>query len=119
MRILFVDDEEGLAEALAQRAGYRGMEADWTLSGKAALEMVQNTHYDVAVLDVRMPKLDGIELKHRMREVSPETRVIFLTACGSEENFKAGMEAVGRQYYLIKPVSFDQLMAKVQEIMAD
>ena len=67
MRVLLVDDEADLASALAERLDMRGIEADWVDSGQEALERVAQSRYDLAVLDLRMPKIGGLELKARMQ----------------------------------------------------
>ena len=114
MRVLLVDDERELVAALAERLSFRGYEADCASSGEEALELVGKNHYDVAVLDVKMPGIGGIELHARIKEMSPDTRGIFLTGHGSENDFAAGADC--GEAYLIKPVAIEVLEKTFKKI---
>ncbi len=114
MRILLVDDEAELVSAMAERLSFRGIEADWTDSGEGALDMAAQTPYDVAVLDMKMPRISGLELRKRLAADYPDMQFIFLSGHGSEKDFKAGCAAC--RHYLIKPVQLDELVAKIKEV---
>jgi len=118
MKILLVDDEVAFIRALATRLSLRGIEADWTGSPEEAVKMVEKISYDIAVLDMKMPKIDGIKLKRQLHEICPEMRFIFLTGHGSEETFKAGVSEAGADNYMLKPVGIEDLMMKINEIRA-
>jgi DNA-binding NtrC family response regulator len=108
VRVLLVDDEVEYVATLAERLSFRGIEARWVSSGKEALEQISEEPFDIAVLDVKMPKMGGIELKKRIEEIAPNMRFIYLTGHGSEDDYKKGVtDGVS---YLIKPVDIDQLM---------
>ena len=113
MKILLVDDEVELVSAMAERLGYRGMDADWTGSAEDALVMADKTEYDVAVLDMKMPRIGGLELRRMLSERHPGMKFIFLSGHGSESDFKTG--AAEAEHYLIKPVSLESLMDKINE----
>ena len=113
MKVLLVDDEEELVTALAERLSYRGIEADWSTTGSRALELAEAQEYDVAVLDVKMPNLSGIELKKKLEETRPGMRYIFLTGHGSEEDFSAGSVEASR--YLVKPLDIESLVEAMRE----
>ncbi|QJB56054.1 response regulator [Pseudodesulfovibrio sp. zrk46] len=113
MKILLVDDEVELVSAMAERLSLRGLDVDWTDSGVKALQMAQGCVYDVAVLDMKMPKLSGLELRRLISEKCPDMKFIFLSGHGSEADFKAGCKEAAS--YLIKPVSLEDLMAQIQE----
>jgi DNA-binding response OmpR family regulator len=117
MRVLLVDDEKELVSALAERLEMRGIEADWVSTAEDALERVKTQSYDLAVLDVKIPKMSGIEIKKRMEEAHPDMRFIFMTGHGSESDFQKGTAEAGAQYYLVKPVKIETLMEKMAEIM--
>jgi DNA-binding response OmpR family regulator len=117
MRILLIDDEEELVSTLAERLSYRGIDADWATSGKEALEKVTETSYDIAVVDIKMPKIGGIELKRMMAEKYPGMKFIFMTGHGSEEDFRTGSEEAGAEYYLVKPVDIEELTRKLKEVL--
>jgi len=117
MRVLLVDDEEELVSTLAERLSLRGIEAHWVTSAEEALQRVKGEHYDVAVLDVRIPRISGLKLKTKLEEIAPGMRFIFLTGHGSEDDFVAGAAEAGAGYYLVKPVNIDALIQKMKEVI--
>jgi DNA-binding response OmpR family regulator len=116
MRVLLVDDEKEFVATLAERLSIRGIDADWAITGEEALERVEAKAYDLAVLDVKIPKMSGIELKKKMEEKCPDMRYIFMTGHGSEEDFREGSSEAGVEYYLVKPVDIDALIKKMKEV---
>lgn len=116
MRVLLVDDEEELVSTLAERLTMRGLTAAWVTGYRAALDLVEKEPFDIALLDVRLPEMNGLELKRLLAARCPEMKFIFLTGHGSEEDFKACSAESGKEYYLIKPVQIEVLMAKLNEI---
>jgi DNA-binding response OmpR family regulator len=119
MRILLVDDEAELVSTLAERLSFRGIEADWVTSGEEALIQVEKHRYQVAVLDVKIPRISGLALKKLLQEKDPQLKFIFLTGHGSEEDFMIGAAEAGESYYLIKPVDLNLLIEKLKEIVAN
>ena len=115
MRVLLVDDEEELVTALAERLSFRGIDADWATSGSQALELVDTHVYDVAVLDVKMPNISGIELKKRLEKTRPDMKYIFLTGHGSEEDFRAGSAEASQ--YLVKPLDIEILIETMRLVV--
>ena len=116
MRVLLVDDEEQLVSTLAERLVLRGFQADWVCSSMAALDLVQTEIFDLAILDVKMPKIGGIELKKRLHALYPSMKFIFLTGHGSEDDFNTGVAEAGKDYYLVKPVKIESLIEKMNEV---
>ena len=90
MKILLVDDEVELVSAMAERLALREIDADWTDSGEKALKMAEACTYDLAVLDMKMPKLSGLELRRLLAAKYPAMKFIFLSGHGSEADFKIG-----------------------------
>jgi DNA-binding response OmpR family regulator len=117
IRVLLVDDEEELVSTLAERLSLRGIEAKWVTSAEEALRLVRESNYDLAILDVRIPRISGLKLKTIMEEIDPEMKFIFLTGHGSEDDFKAGAAEAGAAYYLVKPVNIDALIRKMKEVL--
>ncbi len=115
MRVLLVDDEHELVCALAERLGFRGVRADYAVSAVQALELARATAYDIAVLDVKMPGMGGLELHQKLRELQPDLRAVFLTGHGSELDFAAG--AARGEAYLVKPVGIEVLMETFARIV--
>ncbi|MDR2551147.1 MAG: response regulator [Desulfobulbus sp.] len=116
MRVLLVDDEEELVATLAERLDMRGIDAAWASDYRSALGLVEVREFDIALLDVRLPEMSGLELKRLIEARRPDMKFIFLTGHGSEEDFEACSAESGKEYYLIKPVQIEVLVAKLNEI---
>jgi DNA-binding response OmpR family regulator len=119
MRVLLVDDEEELVTTLAERLTLRGLHVDWATGGEGALQLARSNPYDIAVLDVKIPKISGIKLKNELVKLSPGMKFIFVTGHGSEDDFRAGTTEAGAGYYLVKPVNIDILIQKMNEVLGD
>lgn len=118
MKIILVDDEQELVSTLAERLTMRGIDADWATSGENALEKLHTATYDLAVLDMKMPKMGGLELRKKINEIQPKMKYIFMTGHGSAEDFYAASSKEGADCYLVKPVNIDMLIKKINEILA-
>lgn len=118
MNILLVDDEEELVSTLAERLGFRDIQADWATSAEDALALIEKNTYEIAVLDVKMPRISGFKLMQMIREKVPGMRFIFLTGHGSDSDFQEGCES-GACFYLMKPVRLETLVEKLQETLAE
>ena len=119
MRVLLVDDEMDLASALAERLDMRGIEADWAISAQKAFEMTASKDYDIAVLDVKMPRIGGVELRHKLHVLYPEMKFIFVTGYGSEKDFKEVAINSGEACYLVKPIDIQDLIDLMNKLMAE
>jgi two-component system, NtrC family, response regulator HydG len=115
-RILIVDDEPDTCENLSDILTDLGYQVDMANDGFAALELVKKHPYDVALLDLRMPGMDGLELYRRMREVSAETVAIVVTAYASSDTAKSVL-ATGAWKILPKPVSIGSLLNLVAQAL--
>ena len=111
-RILFVDDDVQVRRTLARLLGLLGYQVDEASSGPQALQLLERESYDLAVLDIRMPGMDGVEVMHRARRICPDLSIIFLTGHATVES---AVEAVKSHAvdYLLKPVSNRELAAAV------
>ncbi|RJP67052.1 MAG: response regulator [Candidatus Abyssobacteria bacterium SURF_17] len=114
MRVLLVDDEEELVSTLKERLALRGIEADAVLTGADALDRVQTNEYDVIVLDVKMPGVDGLEVMRKIRKLRPRVQIILLTGRGSEKESEIGIRE-GAFDYLVKPTDIEELVKKMKE----
>jgi DNA-binding response OmpR family regulator len=117
MKVLLVDDEHELVSTLAERLSYRGIQADWAASGEEALSLAERSMYDVAVLDVKIPRMSGLELKRRLCAIQSAMKFIFMTGHGSEDDFKDCSAESGEGCYLVKPVNIEDLIRKMNELM--
>lgn len=111
-RVLLVDDEEVFVDALAKRMSRRGLHVETAENGTVALEKASHANFDVIVLDLAMPGLDGIETLKRLREANPDVQVILLTGHGTVQSGVAAMKE-GATDFLEKPCDFDELLAKI------
>ncbi len=117
MRVLLVDDEVELVSTLAERLSMRGIDTDWACDVEHAQDLVSHNRYDLAVLDVKIPRMNGLTLKKRLEELQPSMHFIFMTGHGSEEDFHEAAAEAGSQYYLVKPVKIEVLLEKMKEIL--
>ena len=115
-RILIVDDDEMVRIALNELLKPEGYEIDSAGSAKEALNKIDEKSYDLLMLDIIMPEMDGFELCTRIREKENyrETPVVFLTAKSREEDKARGIEA-GADLFLSKPISPEKLLGIVSE----
>jgi DNA-binding NtrC family response regulator len=115
-RILIVDDEQDTCANLSDILTDLGYQVDTANDGFAALELVQKQPYDVALLDLRMPGMDGLELYQRIREISAETVAIVVTAYASSDTAKSVL-ATGAWKILPKPVNIGNLLNLVSQAL--
>jgi two-component system OmpR family response regulator len=115
MRVLIVEDERKLAELVARGLREEGHATDVVETGEAAVQLAQSTRFDVIVLDVMLPGLDGFSVCRRIREKNVWTPVLMLTAREAVEDRVAGLDA-GADDYLAKPFSFDELLARLRAL---
>ena len=117
MKVLLVDDEHELVSTRAARLSFRGIQADWATSGEEAMRLTEKNTYDVAVLDVKIPRISGLELKRRLHAKIPAMKFIFMTGHGSEDEFRNCSAETGEGCYLVKPVNIEDLIQKMNELM--
>jgi DNA-binding NtrC family response regulator len=111
MQMLLVDDEEDFRKTLAKRLKKRKMNVTDVGSGDEAVELVKQKSFDVAVVDLKMPGMDGIEILNRIKQIRPFIEVIMLTGHASVRSGIAAMKS-GAHDYLIKPCDIDELLIK-------
>ncbi|MBU0484491.1 MAG: response regulator [Proteobacteria bacterium] len=111
-RVLIVDDEQEFVVTLVKRLQKRGVCCAGTFSGIAALELVKEQYFDVVLLDMKMPDLDGNKVLQCIKTIKPDLPVVILSGHASVADGKAGL-ANGAYDYLMKPVEFDSLLEKL------
>ena len=115
MKVLLVDDEEKFALMLAKRLELRGIQTAVYFSGEQALDTVeQGNRFDVAILDVKMPGIGGIELKRRLGLLDERMKFVFLTGHGSKMDYTAG--ALEAENYLPKPLQIEELIETLNRL---
>ncbi len=112
-KVLLVDDEKEFVDLLAKRLRSRELEVECVYSGTEALEAVREKKYDIVVLDVKMPGIDGIETLKEIKKSNPEIEVIMLTGHATLDTAVDGMKMDAFDY-LEKPIAIENLMDKLK-----
>jgi two-component system OmpR family response regulator len=115
-RILVVDDEPSIVDSVATVLRYEGFEVEVAHSGRMALQKAQEQLFDLIVLDVMLPDLDGLEVTRRIRADGLDVPVLFLTARAEVEDRIAGL-TVGGDDYVAKPFSLMEVVARTRAIL--
>ena len=115
-RLLVVEDDEAIAAPLVRALAREDHEVVHVATGEAALEQLADSRFDVAVLDVGLPGIDGIEVCRRARELDPRLRVVMLTARSGELDEVLGLDA-GADDYVTKPFSLSVLSARIRAVL--
>jgi DNA-binding NtrC family response regulator len=113
-KVLLVDDEFEFLTILAERLESRGFKITTVTRGENAVAQVLNEVFDVIILDLSMPGIDGLETMKRIKEKEPDAKIIIVTGQGS---IRTGIEAMklGAEDFLQKPVNISKLMDKINE----
>lgn len=114
-KILIVDDEDGIREVIKEYAEFSGYEAEEAADGMSAIGMVKLNDYDLIIMDVMMPKLDGFSAVKEIQKIK-DIPVIMLSARGEEYDKLFGFE-LGIDDYVVKPFSPKELMARVNAVL--
>lgn len=115
MRILIIEDEAALCHSIAEGLRMDGYETDCALDGLEALELCEVEDYDLILLDLNLPGMDGMELLRRLRTEDQKTPVLILSARGQIRDKVEGLDA-GANDYLTKPFHFEELEARVRSL---
>jgi DNA-binding NtrC family response regulator len=114
IRVLLIDDEETLVEYLSKRLLREGYIVKATFSGEEAIEVANNDDFDVAVVDLKMPGMDGVETQKRLKKIQPFLQSIVLTGHGTIDTaLESGKENAFK--YLLKPIEYDNLVETINE----
>lgn len=112
IRVLLVDDEKGFVDVLARRLRRRTMHVTTASSGTEGIQRLRHDRFDVAVLDLKMEDMDGIEVLKIFKKIDPQMAVIMLTGHGSEQAAREGLTH-GAFDYLTKPCELEELVDKI------
>jgi DNA-binding response OmpR family regulator len=116
MKVLLVEDYAPLCKAVAQGLQEAGLAVDTAGDGEEGLWYARSNDYDVIVLDLMLPRIDGLTILKRMREEGRTAHVLILTAKDATEDRVAGLN-LGADDYLVKPFAFDELLARVRALI--
>ncbi len=113
-RVLMVDDEKEFVEPLAERLGMRDYDVTTSFSGEEAIEKIKAARFDVVVLDVSMPGMDGIDTLREIKRLRPIVEVILLTGHATVDSAIHGLK-LGAYDYLKKPCETEDLIVKIEQ----
>lgn len=113
MRILIAEDQKDLNRIITKRLSAEGYSVDSCFDGEEALSYIEMAEYDGIILDIMMPKRDGLSVLHSLRKKGIGTPVLFLTARDAVEDRVLGLDS-GADDYLVKPFAFDELIARIR-----
>jgi two-component system, OmpR family, response regulator TctD len=116
MRIMLVEDDPDLGEALTRRFGRDGHALDWLRDGESASDVLRYQRYELLILDIGLPGMDGFEVLRALRERGDRTSVLMLTARSNIED-RVGALDVGADDYLAKPFDFRELQARCRALL--
>jgi DNA-binding NtrC family response regulator len=116
IKILVVDDEPSIRESLSGWLKQDGLEVDTAADGHAALAITSEKHYDIMLIDVKMPEMDGLTLLRKLKENEPETAVVMMTAHGAIQDAVDAMR-LGAYDYLIKPFDLEELSLTIEKLI--
>lgn len=113
-KLLIVDDEEGYVSILSKRLTKRNFIVKTALSGAQGIQELRRNDFDVAILDLKMEGMDGIEVLKIFKQMAPQLEVVMLTGHGSEQAAREGIK-FGAFDYLTKPCELDELVEKLRQ----
>ena len=113
MRLLVVEDQKDLNKIITKHLTAEGYSVDSCFDGEEALDYIDMADYDGIILDIMMPKMDGLAVLRQMRAEGNDTPVLFLTARDAVEDRVEGLDT-GASDYLIKPFAFEELLARIR-----
>ena len=116
-KVLIVDDEKDFLDIMAERMGARGVEVSTTTSAENALKMVRKETYDVVIMDLMMPEMDGFKALKLFKETRPDLPIILLTANVPEEKCIEAIK-LGAMDVIEKPADLNLLTQKIKEAKA-
>lgn len=115
VRLLVVEDEKALCESIAKGLRLDGYEVDTAFDGEEAMDIISTDSYDLIILDLNLPGMDGLDILKNMRENDNETNVLILSARGGLNDKIEGLDS-GANDYLCKPFHFEELEARVRSL---
>jgi DNA-binding response OmpR family regulator len=116
VKILIVEDEKDMADAIARGLARQAYSVDAVYDGLKALELIEINNYDLIILDLNLPGVDGLEICRKLRTGDSRTGILMLTARAGRDDRVAGLD-LGADDYLVKPFHFPELVARVRAIL--
>lgn len=114
--VLIVDDEPGMLETMSDILGSTGYRAAVVDEAKKAVELIEKVYFNVVLLDIVMPEMNGVDAYYKIKEISPDTKVIMMTGYGAEHPLVKKAIVSGVDELLHKPFDVDELMASLSNV---
>ena len=115
-KILLVEDEAHVVSFIKKGLTEEGYEVSVALDGKTGLLLQQNNQFDIIILDIMLPEMNGLDVCREIRKTDIQIPILFLTALGTAENIVLGLES-GADDYLVKPFKFIELLARIKTLL--
>lgn len=115
-KILLIEDEESLAKGLEYNLLSEGYNVDWANNGRKGLAMFNSSDYDLIILDIMLPYMDGFEVAKNVRKVNPQMPILMLTARASAKDKVSGLEH-GADDYMTKPFNLNELLLRIKGML--
>lgn len=116
MKLLIVEDEEDLAMGLRRGLRKNGYEVEWASEGREGLDLALAENFDCVLLDLNLPRLDGLDVLRGLRREKPQQKVLILSARGEVQDRVKGLD-LGADDYLVKPFHFEELLARIRNLI--
>lgn len=115
-KIILIEDETSVVSFIKKGLQENGYEVSVAFDGKTGVQMVQSSDFDLVILDIMLPEMNGLDVCKEIRKTNQHVPILFLTALGASENIVLGLESGGDDY-LVKPFKFIELVARVKSLL--
>lgn len=115
-KIILIEDETGVVSFIKKGLQENGYEVSVAFDGKTGVQLVQSNDFDLVILDIMLPEMNGLDACKEIRKTNPHVPILFLTALGTSENIVLGLESGGDDY-LVKPFKFIELVARIKSLL--
>jgi len=115
MKILFIEDESAVISLIERGFKEKGLDISVAMDGNTGLQMIQNHSFDLVILDLMLPGINGVQVCKEIRTLGFDLPIIMLTALGSTENIITGLDS-GADDYMVKPFKINELIARVNAL---
>jgi len=115
-RIILIEDETSVVSFIKKGLQESGYEVSVAFDGKTGVQLVQSNDFDLVILDIMLPEMNGLEVCKEIRKTNQNVPILFLTALGTSENIVLGLESGGDDY-LVKPFQFEELLLRINSLL--
>lgn len=115
MKILLIEDEAAVISLIERGLKEKGLEVSIAMDGNTGLQMIRDHHFNLVILDLMLPGMNGIQVCKEIRSIGLDVPVLMLTALGSTENIVTGLDS-GADDYMVKPFKITELLARVNAL---